>query len=307
MINRREFLKAVGYGTAVLTLPGFKFNLSKKHTPNIGLQLYTIRKEIEKDFNGAIQKIAEIGYSGIETYSLPENVTLAHAAKFFKDLDLKVFSMHYELPVNEKLKSEVLKMVDAYGCDTLVYHGWPQDKSIKNLDPKTDIKRWPTIERYKNLDSLKRTVEVYNKAADGLKTEGIKLGLHNHWWEFEKTEDGIYPFYYLLKNLNPEILFEIDVYWAKTGGNDPIKIVRDFGKRAPFLHIKDGPAVKGNTTYHQVPIGDGTLDFKAIVKAGGENIKWMIVEFDEFAGNIFEALEKSYKYLTQNNLAKGKV
>jgi len=307
MTNRKEFLKLLGLGTAALALPGFKFNLNNKYVPNIGMQLYTIRKAIEKDFDGSAQKIAELGYYGVETYPLPENVTLEHAAKVFKDLGLKVFSMHYELPVNEKLKSEVLRLAEAYGCDTLVYHGWPQDEKIKGLDPKKDIKRWPKIEKYKNLDAIKRTVELYNKAADSLKAEGLKLGLHNHWWEFEKTKDGIYPFYYLLKNMNPEIFFELDVYWAKTGGNDPVKIISDFGKRVPFLHIKDGPAVKGDNTFDHVPIGEGTLDFKAIVKAGGENIKWMIVEFDEYTGNIFEALGKSYNYLIKNELAKGKV
>lgn len=307
MTNRKEFLKILGLGTAALTLPGFNFNMDKKYIPNIGLQLYTIRHEIEKDFDGSMKKIADFGYIGIETYPLPENVTLEHAAKVFDDLGLKVFSMHYELPVTEKLKADVLKMANAYKCDTMVYHGWPQDESIKSLDPQKDINHWPKIEKYKNLDAIKHTVEVYNKAADSLKSDGIKLGLHNHWWEFEKSEDDVIPFYYLLKNLNPEIFFEIDIYWAKTGGNDPVKIVSDFGKRVPFLHVKDGPAVKGENTYDHVPIGDGSINYPAIVKAEGENIKWMIVEFDEYTGNIFEALGKSYSYLIKNELAMGKV
>lgn len=307
MTNRKEFLKILGLGTAALTLPGFNFNMYSKYISNIGLQLYTIREKIEKDFDGSMQKIADIGYLGIETYPLPENVTMEHAAKVFNDLDLKVFSMHYELPVSDKLKADVLEMSKIYNCDTIVYHGWPQDEGIKKLDPKKDIMSWPKIEKYKDLDAIKHTVELYNTVADSLKAEGIKFGLHNHWWEFEKTDYGIYPFYYLLKNLNTEIFFEIDLYWAKTGGNDPLKIVQDFGMRAPFLHVKDGPAIKGNTTYDHVPIGEGSLNYPAIVKAEGENIKWMIIEFDEYNGDIFEALSKSYKYLVNNELAKGKV
>lgn len=309
MPNRREFIKILGMGTAAMALPNFKLfaDSGDKYIPKIGLQLYTIRREIEKDFDTSVRKIAEMGYYGFETYPLPENVTLEHAAKLFKELGLEVFSMHYELPVDNKQKEEILKMAKAYDCNTLVYHGWPLDEKIKGLDPQKEITNWPTVEKYKNLEAIKRTVELYNKTADSLKAEGMRLGLHNHWWEFEKTEDGLYPFYYLLKNLNPEIFFELDVYWIKTSGRDPAQVVKDFGSRAPFLHIKDGPAVKGDNTYAHVPAGKGTLDFPAIVNAGGKNIKWMIVEFDEFDGNILKAVNESYTYLIKNKFAKGKV
>ena len=119
--------------------------------------------------------------------------------------------------------------------------------------------------------------------------------------------DGVYPYYYLLKHADPAMFFEIDTYWAKTAGRDPIKIVRDFGPRAPLLHIKDGPAVKGPKGYEQVPAGSGVMDFKSIAKAGGNHTRWMIVEFDEYADNIFDGIQRSYTYLTKNHLAKGKI
>jgi sugar phosphate isomerase/epimerase len=181
-----------------------------------------------------------------------------------------------------------LKMAEAYGCDRMVYHGWPQDG------------------KYKNLDAIKHTVEVYNEVSASLKADGLRFGLHNHWWEFEET-GSFYPAYYLLENLNPDIFFEIDVYWVKTGGQVPVKVVRDFGRRAPLLHIKDGLAQKGDIGYRQVPAGDGTVDFPSVVKAGGKNIEWMIVEFDEYEHDIFEGVQKSYTYLTKNRLAKGKI
>jgi|YelNatPaOPRAMG01_1025707.scaffolds.fasta_scaffold00364_26 sugar phosphate isomerase/epimerase len=286
--SRRNFLKLAGMGTAALTLPGFDFFSNLKYEAKIGLQLYTIRKAIENDFDNAVRKVADIGYLGIETYALPENVTLEHAAKVFNQVGLKIFSMHSELPVGAD-RDKALRMADAYKCNTIVYHGWPEG------------------DKYKNEDNLKHTAEVYDEIADFLKSKGLKFGLHNHWWEFEKNDDGIYPAYYLLKHLNKDIFFEIDTYWAKVAGQDPVKILKDFGKRAPFLHIKDGPAVKGEKGYNQVPVGDGSMNFPAIVKAGGDNIKWMIVEFDEYDKNIFDGVKKSYFYLTKNHLAKGKV
>jgi sugar phosphate isomerase/epimerase len=285
--SRKEFLKLLGLGTASLTFSGWKSSEITKEAAPIAIQLYTVRREIEKDLEGTIHKIAEMGFVGIETYALPANITLAQAAKVFKDCGLKVVSMHTELPADDQIDT-ILKMADAYECEYAIYAGWPQE------------------EKYKNLDATEQTADMYNEAAAFLKTKGLQFGLHNHWWEFEKT-DGIYPFYYLLENLDPKVFFEIDTYWVKTGGQNPVQVVADFGKRSPFLHIKDGPAIKGKKAYEQVPAGSGTMDFPSIVKAGSGDKKWMIVEFDEYAGNIFEGVQGSYTYLTKNDLAKGKV
>lgn len=285
--SRKNFLKLIGLAATSLTLPNFPIFADPKYKPKIGIQLYTVRKAIEKNFEDSVKKIAEIGYQGIETYTLPENVTLKHAGKTLKDAGLKIFSMHSELPVGDN-RDLALRMADAYECTTIVYHGWPEE------------------EKFKTLEATKRTVEIYNEVSAFLKTKGLKFGLHNHWWEFEKTKDGIVPFYYLLENLNKEIFFELDTYWAKVAGQDPSKVLKDFGSRAPLLHIKDGPAVKGEPMYKHVPAGEGTLDFPSIVLAGGKNIKWMIVEFDEYDKNIFDGIKKSYDYLIKNNLAEGK-
>jgi sugar phosphate isomerase/epimerase len=285
--SRKDFLKIIGMGAAVLALPKSDIFPNIKYRPKIGLQLYSVRREIEKDFEGTIKKIADFGYSGIETYTLPSNITSEHAAKVFKDLGLEIFSMHSELPKGEN-RDAALKMADAYKCDHIIYHGWPQ------------------ADKFKDKDTMLRTLDSYNEAAAFLKTKGLHLGLHNHWWEFEKTSYGVIPAYYMKEHIDKEIFFEIDTYWAKTAGQNPAKVVKDFGKRAPFLHIKDGPAIKG-VEYKQVPAGDGAMDIPAIAHAGGSNIKWMIVEFDEYDKNIFDGISKSYQYLTKNKLAKGKI
>jgi sugar phosphate isomerase/epimerase len=284
--SRREALKLMGLGAAALALSDFSSNPSSRRKAKIGLQLYTVRKAIEQDFEGTLKKIADIGYIGIEYYPLPENITIEHAARVFKNLNLVVLGMHTPLPVGDQQDSAV-KLAEAFDCDRVIYPGWPQG------------------EKYKNVEATKHTADTYNEAAAFLKTKGLKFGLHNHWWEFEKT-DGIYPFYYLLEHLDKDIFFEIDTYWAKTGGMDPAQVVRDFGKRVPLLHIKDGPAVKGDTMYNQVPAGEGSLDFPAIVKAGGKNIEWMIVEFDEYDRDIFDGIKESYAFLTKKGLAEGK-
>lgn len=286
--SRRDFIKLMGFSAAALALPGFDFFKEKNRLAKMGIQLYTIRREIEKDFEATIRKVAEIGYVGVETYALPSNITLENAAKVFKSNGLKIFSMHTGMPEGEE-KDSIVRMADIYQCGRVVFAGYPEN------------------DKYKDLDTIKRTAERYNEAAAFLKTRGLKFGLHNHWWEFEKKPDGFTPFYYLLENLSKDIFFELDTYWVKTGGQDPAKAVAQFGLRAPLLHIKDGPAVKGNKSYEQLPAGKGVMDFPAIVKAAKGSTEWMVVEFDEYAGDIFEGIKSSYSYLTGNKLAKGNV
>ena len=121
---------------------------------------------------------------------------------------------------------------------------------------------------------------------------------HNHWWEFEEA-GGQIPFYYLLEHLDPDIFFEIDIYWAKVAGQDPVKIIADFGKRVSFLHVKDGPAGTGQTDGMQVAAGKGALNIPSIIQASSDATQWLIVEFDNCATDVLEAVQESYRYLKQ--------
>ncbi len=285
--SRRSFLKTIGL-SAIAGMSSTAFaTIGAKAKAKIGIQLYTVRKNIATEFDATMRRVADMGYSGIETYALPESVPLQHASTVFKDLGLKVFSMHVDMPVGDK-RDIALKQADAYHCDRMVFAGWPEG------------------EKYHDLDTLKRTMEQYDEVASSMKKRGIRFGLHNHWWEFEQHQYGATPFAYLLKHASPDIFFEIDTYWAKTAGGDPAAVLRTFGKRAPLLHIKDGPGIKGEQAYEQLPAGEGVMDFGAIAKAGGMNIEWMIVEFDEYAGDIFDGIQKSYAYLTSKGYAVGK-
>jgi sugar phosphate isomerase/epimerase len=299
--TRRDILRIIGTGAATtIALPVLSFSSEKTKAAKIGFQLYSIRRAIEKDFDGSIRKVAEMGYLGVETYPLPATITVDHAAKVFHENGLTVFSMHTELPNNDNLET-IAKIADVYRCPNVVYSGWPKNLSTQGPDfLKQASKIFDTVEK------VKRQAVLYNEVGALVEKLGLHFGLHNHWWEFEKL-DGFYPFYYFLQHLDSKIFFEIDTYWAKTAGQDPAKVVADFGSRASFLHIKDGHGKKDKGMYSFTSAGKGALDFPSIVKAGKENIQWMIVEFDEYAGDIFEGLQGSFTFLTKNNLARGKV
>lgn len=283
--SRRTLLKMLGLGAAALTFPDFKLFGGDGKKARIALQLYTVRTLFETDFDGTMQAIADVGFAGIETYPLPAGVPVEHAAKVFKNLGLEVVGMHMDLP-SGKQRDTALRMADVYACEKVIYPGWP--------------------EGYRDADGVSRVVDVFNETAAFLDSKGLRFGLHNHTWEFELI-GGVYPYYYLLQHLDNITFFEIDTYWAKCAGLDPARIVGDFGSRAPLLHIKDGPARKGEESSPQVPAGEGSMNFPAIAEAGKGNTQWMIVEFDTYEKNLIDGIRKSYAFLTQRGLAEGKI
>jgi sugar phosphate isomerase/epimerase len=99
----------------------------------------------------------------------------------------------------------------------------------------------------------------------------------------------------MLDLLDPGIFFEVDTYWVKVGGSDPVAVVKNLGARAPMLHIKDGPGTKEAA---HTAVGEGIMDIPALLKASGSNAKALVVELDRCDTDIMVAVKKSLDYLT---------
>jgi sugar phosphate isomerase/epimerase len=152
-------------------------------------------------------------------------------------------------------------------------------------------------DEYRGLEQIRRNCDMLNEANAVAVAKGLSFGLHNHWWEFEPVE-GQYPYHLWLEHLDPAVFFEIDTYWVQTAGLDPAAVLREFGERAPLLHIKDGPAVKEEP---MTAVGEGVMDFPGILRAAGNHPEWLIVELDRCATDMLEAVTKSYRYLVAMN------
>lgn len=252
--------------------------------PSIGLQLYTLRDAIETDLEGTIQKVAEIGYSGVETAFFPKGVALTYAANLINDAGLVVPSAHTEIPLGDHERG-VLEIAEVFDTKRVIWHGWPQDPD------------------YSTADGMKRLADVYNRANAVARANGLQFGIHNHWWEFEQ-QDGRFPYQLLLEEMDESIFFEIDLYWAAVAGHDPTQIVIELAGRAPLLHVKDGPAKQGQP---MTAVGSGSLDLAEAIGAAEGLAEWLIVELDECATDMMTAVAESYTYLTGNGLAEGNV
>jgi sugar phosphate isomerase/epimerase len=250
-------------------------------TAPIALQLYSVREDLEKDFEGTLHKIAEMGYLGVETAGFP-GTTPENAKKLFDELELTVTSAHSPLPLGED-KNQILETLATVGCPHLV-SAW--------MDPK----------HYQSRTTMRKLADTFNQAYEICQENGLDFSIHNHDFEFQIVE-GIPAIQILKEYLNPGIYFELDTYWIHVAGQDPVKMVPEFGPSAPLIHIKDGPAVREKP---MTAVGDGVVDVPRIIKAGSEHTEWLIVEIDRCATDMLAAVEKSYRYLFENNLAHGK-
>ena len=294
-MKRKKFLQLGSLGALSTALtPSLLSGLptqSNDDPANIAVQLYSVRKEIEKDIKVTLKRIADIGFDYVETAFWPEGIPLADAARYLKDTNLAVCSAHIEIPEGDQ-KAIMIETAKVFDCKKMIWHGWPEDI------------------RYASAEGVKQLAAIYNKAHEFAKANGLSFGLHNHWWEFRNKIGDKFVYEILLQLLHRDIFFEIDTYWVKVAGHDPAVIIKKFGERAPLLHIKDGPArwnesLADDNPDAMVAVGKGTQDFPSIVKAAAGNTDWMIVEMDKTEGDVFEALQDSYNYLIKNKLAKG--
>jgi len=248
----------------------------------ISIQLYTVRNVISQrnDFLGVLKEIADIGYKAVEFAGLhgksPKEVRQA-----LDDLGLKCSSAHTALATRENV-NEVVDTAKTLGYD-LVISGFGPDA-------------------FKTQDAIRRGAERFQAAAELLKPHGLRMGYHNHWWEFDLV-DGRYGYNRFFEQA-PGVFSELDVYWSCNFNRVDVPAVAAAHKaNIPALHIKDGPLVQGQP---HTAVGAGRMNIPAIVEATeGRALKWIIVELDECATDMMAAVRDSYTYLTRNGLAKG--
>ena len=250
-------------------------------TTPIALQLYTLRDATARDYAGTLEQVAAMGYAGVETAGF-EGTTIPAAAQLFKRLGLTVCSTHLPLPLGER-QAQVLETMQIFECRRLVCPSQPRQE-------------------FETVAGIQRVCDTLNAASAVAQAHGLSLGYHNHWWEFQMV-DGRLAHDRLRDGLSPEVFFEVDTYWTQTAGVDAAAVLKQLGPRAPLLHIKDGPALQGKA---MTALGEGVMDIPALVEASAGNAEWLIVELDNCDTDMAEAVRRSFDYLVQNGLGRGK-
>jgi sugar phosphate isomerase/epimerase len=250
--------------------------------PPISVQLYSLRKEVADDFPAVLTRLGAKGYPGVELAGFgglaPGALTQALA-----DAQLVVSSAHIGFGTPDDFAA-ALDAHQPIGCDTVVIPSLP-------------------VERFADLAGVRAAAETINTAFGLAQARGMTLGYHNHWWELAPMPDGRPALLHLFDDVSPEVVAEVDIYWAQVGGSDPKAIVTELGARIGLLHVKDGPADVPQSP--MVAVGDGAVDVEGVL-AASPTARWHIVELDRCATDMFEAVERSYDYLVGSGYSKGR-
>ncbi len=269
MTNRRKFLTQAGIISAGIMIAPQLLSAKSSHT--VGLQLYSLRDQLPRDVKGNILKVAAAGYKEVETFGYSKD-------RGFWGLDAKAFS--------NLLKANGLTTPSGhFGMDEYFVH----DKTdvLKTYIEAANITGMsyvivPSIngEVLKSADQFKMVADKMNKAAEICKTSGLKLGYHNHNFEW-KPVDGTTFYDVLLKETDPALVhMEMDIFWVVRAGQDPVKIFEQHPGRFALCHLKDRD--KTNTNLN-TEIGKGSIDFKTILsKSKLAGLKHFIVEQENY-------------------------
>lgn len=284
-MNRRNFLRTGVVASAALMAAGGAMDLyADPYGIPVGLQLYTVRRQMDKDFAGTLRKVASVGYTQVQ-FSGFHNQPVPQIKKLIDEIGLKTAAGHFAYDLLKSNLSQVTDDAHTLGMDYVVLSSAP--------------------EFYRHsLDGYKRAVEFFNKTGEGCNKAGLHFGYHTHNLDFEKFGNVI-AFDLMLQKTDPALVcFELDCFWVTRAGYDPVAYMNKYPGRFPVLHIKDErkhypPTATGRTPSEAfAPVGKGIIDWKRIFKAAPKGgLKRYYVEQDETELPVFEAIKISYDYL----------
>jgi sugar phosphate isomerase/epimerase len=247
----------------------------------VGLQLYSVRGDMEKDFFGTLKAVKEAGYDYVE-FAGYYNHTAKEIKAELDRLGLCCPSVHQ-------------------GPDLFLQQGQEAVDFIKTLGVKYAAVPWYGIENYQN-GNFDATIEKFRTVGELLKKNGIQLTYHNHDFEFNYL-DGEFILEKIYKAL-PDIEGEVDTCWCRYAGVDPAAFIEKYAGRMHTLHLKDftcrklaagpvyaliddsgkakAPESKEDNGFAFRPLGLGMQDFPAILAAAEKaGTDYVIVEQDE--------------------------
>ena len=293
MTSRRVFIKSASALSAAVFVKGPLGALAA--APVIGLQLYTVRDAMGKDPLATLAQVAQIGYNSVEnaTYTGTEKFYGMDAATYKKVLannGLKANSGHY------RLGEEQEKGADVQGT---ILHDWQRavdDASAVGL--KYMVCAYLSANERGDLDHYKKLADIFNKAGETCKKSGIQFCYHNHDFEFQ-VQNGVFPYDILLEKTDKDLVkMEVDLYWVKKAGQDPLALFQKHPGRFPLWHVKD-MSKEADQSFAEV--GSGVIDFKTIFQHKNEaGMKFFFVEQDKCSGSPFDSITHSYKFIKEN-------
>ena len=261
---------------------------------NIGLQMYSLRDDINNDEVGIdeiIKVIGDMGYKYVETASYWDGMIYGMDPLTFKqkcaDAGFYALSCH----VNRDLGSDPLNP------DWDAIWAWWDKCIATHKAAGMSYVVVPSMPTPNTLEGLKAYCDYYNAIGEKCNAAGMKFGYHNHAFEFEKVyDDGTVMYDYMVQNTDPaKVFFQLDVYWSEKGKRTASELFETYPKRFEVLHIKD-EAELGESGFMNFPD-----IFNNVEKSGA---KYLIVEVERYNLAPVQSVRKSLEFLNNADYVK---
>lgn len=257
-MNRRAAMQRLAAiaGTATLMRPQVDAT-GRTPAPVVpGVQLYTVRSEMEKSVERTLARIATIGYREVE-FAGYFGKKPAEVAKWLKANGLAAPSAHVERDAMATDWNRVLDDSAAMG------HRWV-------------VVAWIPEKDRGSADAYRRLAAEFNAAGAAAEARGLSFAYHNHAFEFTPL-GGTNGHEVLLRECDPALVqFELDLYWTAKAKVDPVAYMAQHAGRFPLVHVKDMTTAGAMTE-----VGAGTIPFQKVFDAAGGSIRHFFVEHDE--------------------------
>lgn len=245
----------------------------------IALQLYTVREHTARDMPATLRHLAEIGYTAVE-FAGYGGLSAQDIHTILDDLGLRASGAHIPLDSWETNPEWVISDMHALGCAHAIIPIIPPER--------------------RGEESVPRLANSFNRWGELCRSGGVTLSYHNHAFEFAPLGETT-MWNTLLRETNPELVhLELDLYWVRYGGVDPVSALRDLGDRVSLVHLKD---MAPDEQRSDLPVGEGTMLWPELLRAADDaGAEWYVAEQDN-PRDAFEDVRSSLQYL--RGLSKG--
>lgn len=295
--TRRQFLKySAALAAVAATQRSSLLHASALGLP-IGLQLFSVREFLAKDYAGTLKKVGALGFKEVEAAGFfdhsPADVKTAMA-----DAGLRCVSAHYSSQNLYPHVDEVIEYGNALGLDFIVCSS-PARKDPSSLKDTAH----KAMQNAFTMDDWHWNAEQFNAIGTKVAAAGMHFAYHNHTTEF-RAKDGPTPFEELLRLTDPtKVSFEMDCGWVVVGGGDPQDLLRRYPNRFSMLHVKDFKSTTASPTGEppaSAEMGQGVLDNLGIFAAAKHaHIRHCFVEQEGFDMPPFESLKIDADYVAK--------
>ncbi len=265
------------------------------NSPQISLQLWSVRDELARDPDGTLAKVAMAGFTCVEAFGFVERVDTL-AAAFTRQ---GIISPTAHAPLVSLVENPFDSSLEAVSMSRVFESAVTLGVDIV-IDPFVAPDRWRTF------SDIETTADALNTAAEAAAEHGIAVGYHNHHQELDNMIGGRTALEVFAELLDPRIVLEVDLYWAAAAGVDVVALIERLGDRVVAVHVKDGTLSPTPTVDQvpadQVPAGAGVVPLTEALNAAA-HLRYAIVEFDHYVGDIWNGIASGRAFLDARSRA----